>query len=667
MRRGRRSVVIGLAVTVLCVLGFAAARAAVPGTDKTYTTDANFDLGLPVNVNHDVVHDQLQLNKDTSTFPFVWIALSQRCTIAKVNTQSGAILAEYRTIADSASSGCRESSRTTVGLDGSVWVGHRGPGGATHMGLAEVNQCIDRNGNGQIDTSTGYGDVKPWPGTVSDVSAAEDECIIHHVDTDGPPVSFSDTRHMSIDADNNLWIGTFGGSRFIRVNGATGAIETQTPFDFNCGGYGGLIDGNGVIWSANGGSPGLLRWDPNAPDSATNPRCITQNAQGGSFGVYGLAVDRNGSIWLTTFGSQVYKVSPDGNTIQGPFLHGANNAQGLAVAPNGDVWVSSSLSCFGDGCTVGHLKNDGTFVGNVPNPTGAGSTGVAVDASGKIWTANRSDNTATRIDPNGGPLGADGTTPVGAVDLTVDFPAGPGNRPSPSPYNYSDMTGAQLLSSTAPQGSWTVTQDGGAAGFKWGEIVWTHETPAGAAVLVEARAADSEAGLGSVEYAAVTNDTPFSMTGRFIQVRVTLRPGDEDASPVLKDIRVCGGSGCAQQQQPQPQTTAQPAPSGGVQGQQARSCGSKRRILMTLRIEKELRRLKAKKSDVKSVRVTVNGKRAKVFKRGGRWRARADLRRLKKGRYVVRITVKLKNGKELTGVRRYLTCRDAIAGGPPKL
>ena len=71
---------------------------------------------------------------------------------------------------------------------------------------------------------------------------------------------------------------------------------------------------------------------------------------------------------------------------------------------------------------------------------------------------------------------------------------------------------------------------------------------------------------------------------------------------------------------------------------------------------------------MKSVRVTVeNGKRAKMLKRGGRWWARVDLRSLKKGRYVVRITVRLKNGKKLTGVRRYRTCRDAIAGGPPKL
>jgi hypothetical protein len=56
-----------------------------------------------------------------------------------------------------------------------------------------------------------------------------------------------------------------GQPRSVRVNGASGVVET-TPRSFNCGGYGGLIDGNGVIWSANGGNNGLLRWDPNAPD-----------------------------------------------------------------------------------------------------------------------------------------------------------------------------------------------------------------------------------------------------------------------------------------------------------------------------------------------------------------------------------------------------------------
>lgn len=76
---------------------------------------------------------------------------------------------------------------------------------------------------------------------------------------------------MSIDANNNLWIGSFqSGGEFIRVNGTKGLIETPVK-DTPCGGYGGLIDGNGVIWSAQGT---LMRWDPNAlstPPAPTPP------------------------------------------------------------------------------------------------------------------------------------------------------------------------------------------------------------------------------------------------------------------------------------------------------------------------------------------------------------------------------------------------------------
>ncbi|HEV8489131.1 MAG TPA: post-COAP-1 domain-containing protein [Candidatus Limnocylindrales bacterium] len=529
-----------LAALTLSVLLSAPALGVVVGTDVTYTLDADFDQGTLVNVNHDAPNNnQLQLNETSGTFPFIWVALSQRCTIAKINTATGAILGEFRTISDAA--GCNQSSRTTVAIDGTVWVGHRGPGGVTHVGLQELNQCVDRNGNGTIETSGAYGDVKAWSGSDSMVANAADECILHHVDTDAAFGGFADSRHMSIDAANNLWVGDFaGGHRFIRINGTTGAVETA-PRSFACGGYGGLIDSAGVIWSANGGAAGLLRWDPAAADSPTNPQCLAVP------NVYGLAVDQTGYVWVSAlFGDSVWKVSPDGATILGPFSHGSDNAQGLAVSSDGDVWVSSSLFC-GVGCTIGHLKNDGTFVGNVPNPTGAGSTGISVDAAGKIWSANLNSNTATRIDPDLGPFGCGGTgcgdgTHVGAVDLTVDFPFGPDGRPLPFPYNYSDMTGAQLLGSTAPQGTWTVTQDGTAPGTAWGTITWNQEpegtVPAGATLTVEARAADTEAGLGSEAYVAVTSGTPFSLTGRFIQVRVTFKPNGAGDSPILSDIRI---------------------------------------------------------------------------------------------------------------------------------
>ena len=267
MRVTSRGAAALAALVVLAVLtiGGTAGSAAVSGTDVTYTLDADFDKGTLVNVNHDAPKsNQIQLNETLSTFPFIWVALSQRCTIAKIDTTNGTILGEYRTIADDRQQNCRESSRTTVGLDGSVWMGHRGPGGITHVGLKERNQCKDRNGNGTIETSTSYGDVKAWPtyGDPDAVATAQDECILHHVNTDA--LEFSDSRHMSIDAANNLWVGDFGTSRFVRINGSTGTVAGEIK-DVSCGGYGGLIDGNGVIWSASGTGP-LLRWDPNQPD-----------------------------------------------------------------------------------------------------------------------------------------------------------------------------------------------------------------------------------------------------------------------------------------------------------------------------------------------------------------------------------------------------------------
>ena len=61
---------------------------------RVYSTDADFDLGLLINVNHNAPNsNQLQLNNAVTPLPFIWIPLSGRGTIAKVNTQTGQILA----------------------------------------------------------------------------------------------------------------------------------------------------------------------------------------------------------------------------------------------------------------------------------------------------------------------------------------------------------------------------------------------------------------------------------------------------------------------------------------------------------------------------------------------------------------------------------------------
>ena len=74
-----------------------------------------------------------------------------------------------------------------------------------------------------------------------------------------------------------------------------------------------------------------------------------------------------------------------------------------------------------------------------------------------------------------------------------------------------------------------------------GTVTWNTEpegsTPAGTTITVEARTADSEAGLGAQSYVAVSSGVEFALAGRFIQVRVTMQPSDDGVSPVLSELR----------------------------------------------------------------------------------------------------------------------------------
>jgi hypothetical protein len=103
---------------------------------------------------------------------------------------------------------------------------------------------------------------------------------------------------------------------------------------------------------------------------------------------------------------------------------------------------------------------------------------------------------------------------------------------------------------------------------------------------------------------------------------------------------------------------SKPAPAAsGVLGTQARSCTSRRSFRIKLRNRGQ---------KVVKATVLVNGKRVKVL-RGKRLTSRVDLRGLPKGRFSVRIKLELADGKTISGVRRYYTCRPGRPSGPPKV
>jgi streptogramin lyase len=501
-------------------------------TGRTYSSTADFLEGQIVNLTSNI-GGRLEVNAKASPLPFLWVAASGRGTIVKINTESGQILGEYWSAPDGRG---RNPSRTTVDFNGSVWAGNRdeasgGMGSVVQIALAECC-CEDRNGNGVIDTSTGLGDIRPWTnagGIDNDggVDTAQDECIKKYVRVEGDFI-----RHVSVDGNNNVWVaGNFGGdNRFNLLDNATGSILAS--FDVGAGGYGGQVDGNGVLWSANRG-PGpltVLRYDTKNTLTTADDTWSTLDAGN----AYGIGIDGFGQVWNAQYDwDHVRKFSPAGALLGVFGTGGGTGDRGVAVTNvDNDVWVANSWAS-----TVTRLANDGSVRKIIDlGPDGNGPTGVAVDAAGKVWATCLNSSTCKRIDPSGGPDG------LGAVDLTVNL--GPGANP----YNYSDMTGSALVSVTA-QGNWTVVHDGGVDAGHWRQIDWNNEecadpaVPKGTSIAVEARAADTQAGLLAMPYQAVTNGGELSgMIGRYIQIRTTLDGlSNPFTTPVLCDLTIRAG------------------------------------------------------------------------------------------------------------------------------
>ncbi|HYF91399.1 MAG TPA: hypothetical protein VD969_04055 [Symbiobacteriaceae bacterium] len=465
------------------------------GTGRTYTDDADFDEGILVGVNHDAPNNnQLQLNVGSTTFPFIWVANSNNGTISKLDTVTGAELGRYRTAPVGSPT---NPSRTTVDLDGNVWVGNRDGNTITKVGLKEAGNCIDRNGNGVIDTSTGAGDIRAWP-----VAGPTDECVLLHIAF--PSGKGSNVRMVAIDADNNVWAGASNSTWFHHFRGSDGALllSRQLPSGIN---YGGLVDPEGNLWIATFSSWKLHKYNI-ATDTFTTVNLPHES--------YGLGIDQFGNIWNSGWcHGNISKINRATATITATYpIPGGGCVRGVAVEDNGDVWVANSSTG-----RANHLGNDGSNKGNVI--TGNTPTGVAVDAAGKVWVTNYGSSNVTRIDP--------------VTHAASNFAVGAG------PYNYSDMTGIIVRNITTTVGTWTVVHDSGEAGTDWGTLSWNGSTPAGTGISGRVRAADTLAGLGAQPYVGVGNGFGFSgVTGRYIQIEMKLETTTDGVTPVLYDVDI---------------------------------------------------------------------------------------------------------------------------------
>ncbi|MCB9597504.1 MAG: hypothetical protein H6719_32585 [Sandaracinaceae bacterium] len=529
-------------------------RVTIPDADGWDTSDAS---GVDVDMS-----GRLRLSETRTETYFAWVANTLFGTITKIDTRDGSQAAEYDGVLNDGTNDARPAgercrtdspggncpSRTAVDLRGAVYVANRAffnQGTVTKIAGLEAD-CIDRNGNGRIDTSRDLdGDGVIERSVRGEFLGQSDECVLWTVNVGG---AGGVPRAIAIDAAGTVWVGLHDEGTVYQLDPNDGRIlRTVTLPRTGPGGrfrpYGAVGDSRGNIWLVESGSGIIINVDTTTgalgaretATSRTGPECPSS---------YGIAVDSSDRVWIAGFlCASAFRFDPttrrwfevrlpDSGVGRGIAADGAgriymaSSHEWITFGPGGVVSASdpiSRLTAF-DADTGAAIRVYGTSASPLP---GLGSTGVGLDSAGMIWLINQDSSSATRIDP--------------ATGASRDFPTGE------NPYTYSDFTGYALRTFTAPNGYLRTVVAGCAMGpTEWERLDWTASVPSGSRVEVRARTADRERDLSAATWVGPFTMRPTDLALppgpvsplRYLELEITLFSDDERTSPRITDVTV---------------------------------------------------------------------------------------------------------------------------------
>ncbi|GAB5546597.1 MAG: hypothetical protein SangKO_063570 [Sandaracinaceae bacterium] len=503
----------------------------------------------------------LQLSSTRTETYFAWIANHLFGTITKLDTRTGTQSAEYdsalldgtnaarppgeRCRTDAAGGNC--PSRTAVDLRGAVYVANRAffnQGTVTKI-AGFPSDCVDRNGNGVIDTSQDIdGDGIIERSVPGEFLGQMDECILWTVNVG----SRNDVpRAIAIDAAGTVWVGLHDASSVVQLDPNTGAVLRTVPLPRTSPfsgfrPYGAAADSVGNVWFVESASGSIINVDASTGALGSIQTASMRGTDCSSS--YGIAVDSRDRIWVAGFLCEgAFRFDPVAARWFDVALPDSGVTRGIAADAMGRIYLASShtfirflpgggfdtsppisrLTIF-DADTGRGLRVIGTPSAPLP---GLGSTGVGLDSSGMVWLVNQDSSTATRVDPTTG--------------AARDFPTGE------SPYTYSDFTGFALRTFTAPNGFFRTTVAGCPFGpTEWERLDWDASVPRGTRVEVRVRSADRELDLGSATWIGPFTARPTELAlppgpvpqRRFMELEISLISDDETSTPSIRDITV---------------------------------------------------------------------------------------------------------------------------------
>ncbi len=495
---------------------------------------------------------------------YLWIPNTNESTLSKWDATTATEIGRYRVGLPAGEcvgrccheNGCNMPSRTVVDGAGDAFVASRGfamQGSVTKI-AADRRDCIDRNMNGMIDTSTGPMDVKPY---------GQDECVLWTSNVGPPGVLI---RSIAIDKGDEMnpqgtpWAGACGDLN-ANNNGGVWQLNTRTGetvrhVAFGGCTYGATVTPDGTLWEHSAYNA-ITPFNTVAGTAGASVR-VPAGMRGGCTYSYGITADVRGRIWLSGRGCRdVIGYDPamaqwTRVDLSAHIPAGGASGLGITVDPMNRVWVPISTAADWTGPTkVAYFNADGFVAGGdvpaasvtalTPTIPHANPTAIGADRAGNIWVASAAaGGQLLRYEP--------------MMNRWQGF-SGP-NRV----YTYTDFTGGvrRLLIGTGRYSEDYETCMGGT----YGELVWSADTPMGTSLTFAIQIADSRPGLAmapSITLGIAPRDaSPINIAeklrmagvmniGRFARITVTFTPNSSPvATPVLRSMAFtwrCGGSG----------------------------------------------------------------------------------------------------------------------------
>jgi hypothetical protein len=484
-----------------------------------FDTKQDGSYGVQTDKDGNVILDPA--GKIATTTPVIWVANSSEGTVSKIDTRKMVEVARYYTYPG----GGADPSRTTVGLQGDVVVANRASTGGNKASAVRIAgdraSCIDRNGNGVIDTSDNSmpgqaATAIPWP--TDKPNDPPDECILWM--TPLTPNSYPRAAGYNAgfaEGDTYIYIGLYSNRQVVRLDQRTGKI-LKTIDVSPAMPYGLVIDKNADVW-VRGAEGSLARIQVSKADAveifsgSLAPPCP-----------YGIAADARGYIY-TAGSTCVSRLDPVARTWEKLDLrsYGSSFTRGLALDSKNQLWVAdTSAGMF-------HVDASGpvmVYKGKTANLS-SNNVGAAIDYDNRPWIISQTNSMAYKVDP----------TDYSTQSIRVGT----------GPYTYSDMTGYQLRNAAAPTGVWryTVQGCGGSNRTKWINLDWQAVVGNGTEVVIKLRSGYTKEEVAAAKWtqvAKVPSDmTPVSLeipaaSGPMLQVEFSMRAASVELTPILSGV-----------------------------------------------------------------------------------------------------------------------------------